>query len=129
MKYINKLFILFLFSSCEDSNLSMIENTFDLEESISISYVSQKEKWNDFNGDGYRIVNCIVDDKYNSEMQLLMESKGGVYKSRNFFVCSELENFIVSDSVLCLAKKKLGESHTLLFDSIQKTLIYFYEVY
>jgi hypothetical protein len=119
-----------MFLSCNDSNLtSKIESIFDLEVSKSIKYVSKKEEWNEFNGDGYRIVNYIVEDGYNWEIQLSMKTKGAVYRSRDYFVCSELENVIISDSVLYLAKEKLGESHILLYDSTQKTFVYLYEIH
>ena len=124
-----KIFFLtfLMFLSCNDSNLtSKIESIFDLEVSKSIKYVSKKEEWNEFNGDGYRIVNYIVEDGYNWEIQLLMKTKGAVYRSRDYFVCSELENVIISDSVLYLTKEKLGESHILLYDSTQKTFVYFF---
>ena len=127
-----KIFFLtfLMFLSCNDSNLtSKIESIFDLEVSKSIKYVSKKEEWNEFNGDGYRIVNYIVEDGYNWEIQLSMKTKGAVYRSRDYFVCSELENAIISDSVLYLAKEKLGESHILLYDSTQKTFVYLYEIH
>gem|GEM_PF-3742810 len=134
IRYIMNYKIFFLtflmFLSCNDSNLtSKIESIFDLEVSKSIKYVSKKEEWNEFNGDGYRIVNYIVEDGYNWEIQLSMKTKGAVYRSRDYFVCSELENVIISDSVLYLTKEKLGESHILLYDSTQKTFVYLYEIH
>lgn len=121
-------FLALAFVSCRDS-MTMIKDTFDIELQKSVEYYSEQEQWNDFNGDGYRIVIYDVKDGHELEVQSLMESKGAIYMKN--YLNSELKECVLSDSVYILEKDLINddELRRLLYDPTQKKIIYHYMFY
>ncbi|WP_417354154.1 hypothetical protein [Flavobacterium sp.] len=65
MKLITVLIISLMFSSCVNKNLSDAEKFFGDSLIEKVEYLSSDEKWNDFNGNGFKVdVYEIIDLNY-----------------------------------------------------------------
>ena len=128
-KKILLLLFLFLFlDSCSDDNLKSISTNLGINiDDISGKYI-EKEQWNEFNGDGYRMTVYFVDKQKESSLLNDMKSKGGIFIKRNCNINPLLKGYITSDSVMCLSKDKANETYELVFDNTNLKLYYYHEI-
>lgn len=122
------LFLSLFLNSCSDADLKSIQANFGISiDNISDEYL-EKEQWNDFNGDGYRMVVYCVDKQKESALLNDMKSKGGIFIKKGSTFNPFLEKYITSDSVMCLSKDNANETHELVFDTNNSKLYYYHEI-
>lgn len=122
------LFLLFIFSSCRRYNMERIEDTFSLTLNGKIKYENIEEQWNDFNGDGYKIIIFKID---NSEQAQLIDDaiKADFIKIpyedlKSNFNTTELKYF--ECNVYTNTKYMTNQTERITIDSCNNLLIYYY---
>lgn len=124
-----ELSIMLLFISCDNSKIETIKSKFDINLENVENYHIEESHWNDFNGDGFRIISYNVNKENKRNFSDIFKFRGGIYNKKDFFSNSELEKYIESDSVLYLCKEYNDETHILLFEEKKSIVIYYYEIH
>jgi hypothetical protein len=122
------LFLVFIFSGCKRYNMERIEDIFSLTLNGKIKYEKIEEQWNDFNGDGYKIINFKIDKS--EQAQLIDEAiKAGFVKIpyedlKSNFNTAELK-YLECD-VYTNTKYMTNQTERITIDSCNNLLIYYY---
>lgn len=127
--FLGKLSFTLLLISCDNSRIEIIKSEFDINLENVENYQIEKNHWNDFNGDGFRVILYNVNKENKRNLIDIFKFRGGIYKWKDFFQNSELEKYIESDSVLYLCKEYNDETHILLFEEKKSIIVYYYEIH
>src|SRR5690554_4345320 len=84
MKFITVLIVSLMFTSCINKHLKDVEDIFGYSLKDKIEYLSKDEKWNDFNGNGFRVeIYEIIDLNYFKDKSLYKNFKSFNFKDNN----------------------------------------------
>lgn len=112
--------IMMFFSSCQDKSVSTMESFIGMKLKDKISFDSKSEQWNDFNGNGHKIMIYKVKE---GQLELIAkESREKGFKDydtnneNDYFSKSTLATFIENSNGLYKTKEENNEVHTVLID-------------
>lgn len=106
------------------NKLNLIDSLTGIKISNQLTFLQDKEEWNDFNGDGYRICIYKINDEYCS---LLLEK----LKKRGFMSFSEEHIDTIFNGRTGIYKSYQvddDEIYTIYVDSANNELILMYEI-
>jgi hypothetical protein len=140
MKIISKIFVLLLiiflsyacvllFLSCQNKSVENIEKILGCSVEKKIVFDEKKEQWNDFNGDGYKIMTYTIKEHHFRSIVNTIESKGfNKYDGRCDESLSKSEVYPIVKSGAGFYKRRNvnDEVETLFIDTINKKMIYHY---
>ncbi len=124
--------ILMFFTSCNNSKITEIETFSNLDLKGKITFKEKAEKWNDFNGNGYKVMIYSIEDNNLSELLKISKEIGfkkyNTNLNNNEFTNSELKPYIGESTGLYKTKWKDNEIKTVIIDSTHRKLIYYYNI-
>ena len=127
-----KILLLLIFSlflnSCSDANLQSIQANFGISIDDTFGKYIEKEQWNNFNGDGYRMVVYYVNKQKEHSLLNDMKSKGGIFIKRNCNLNPLLKGYFTADSIMFLSKDSANETYELVFDNTNSKLYFYHEI-
>lgn len=126
-------FLIFLFG-CSNPDIKKIESLTGLRINKQISKQDEIHQWNDFNGNGHKIIVYKINDKYIKEVYDSLSNRGfqpytqNKDKSGEVFSNSEIAPYIKNSNGLFKTEWIEDEITTIVIDSTNSKLIYYYSV-
>lgn len=120
--------IMMFFSSCQNKSVTIMESFTGMKLKDKISFDSKSEQWNDFNGNGHKVM--IYKVKEGQLESIAKESRKKGFKDydtneeNNHFSKSTLAPFIENSSGLYKTKEENNEIHTVLIDMTNGKIFY-----
>ena len=124
------LILLFSLSGCKRYDTDEIEKFFNLPLKDNLEFVTVDEQWNDFNGDGEKVVLFKIDKTEAKKLYIIAKAQG--FKEIN--TNSATENFTkrelkyINGNVLYKTHFKENEVRTLVIDSLNGKVTFYYSV-
>lgn len=124
------LILLFSLSGCKRYNTDEIEKYFNLPLNENLEFVTIDEQWNDFNGDGEKVVLFKTDKEQAQKLYDIAKSQGFKEVNTN----SATENFTkrelkhINGNVLYKTLFIENEVMTLVIDTLNGKVSYYYSI-
>lgn len=130
MKLITVLIISLMFSSCENKNLSDVEKFFGDSLIDKVEYLSSDEKWNDFNGNGFKVdVYEIIDLNYIKDKSVYKNFKTFNFnESKNPLNNTDYSKYIENGSGFYKTIWLENEIKTIVVDTTNNKFLYYYNL-
>lgn len=130
MKLITVLIISLMFSSCENKNLSDAEKFFGDSLIEKVEYLSSDEKWNDFNGNGFKVdVYEIIDLNYIKDKSVDKNFKTFNFNENiNPLDNTDYSKYIENGSGFYKTIWLKNEIKTIIVDTTNNKFLYYYNL-
>lgn len=115
---------------CKRYDIDELEKLFNLPLKNKLEFVTVDEQWNDFNGDGEKVVLFKIDKTEAKKLYAIAKAQG--FKEIN--TNSTIENFTerelkyINGHVLYKTHYKEDEARRLVIDSLNAKVTYYYSV-
>lgn len=124
------LIFLFSLSACKQYNTDEIEKYFNLTLSENLDFVTVDEQWNDFNGNGEKVVLFNINKEQVQKLYVLAKSQG--FKEVNIDSVTEkftkIELKHISGNVIYKTIFIENEVRTLVIDTLNGKVSYYYSI-
>ena|SRR5690554_542268 len=128
MKFITALIISFMFASCTNNHLSDAEKIVGYSLKGKVEFLNKDEKWNDFNGNGYRVeVYKILQSSYFKERYTKEDFKSFDFKNiDNPLNNTDYSEFITNGAGFYKTVWIEDDIETVVIDTVNNKFLYYY---
>jgi hypothetical protein len=120
-------FMLF-FSACQNKSVTIMESFIGMKLKDKISFDSKSEQWNDFNGNGHKVLIYNIKEGHLKSIAKESRERGflnyDTNEENNHFSKSTLSPFIENSIGLYKTKEVKNEIHTVLIDMTNGKIFY-----
>lgn len=126
--YLMVVAMIMFFSSCQNKSLATVESFIGIKLKDKVSFESKSEQWNDFNGNGHKVMIYKINE---GQLQSIVEESRKMgfkeYNTNNendYFSKSTLAPFITESNGLYKTQEENNEVHTVLIDMTNGKVYY-----